>query len=352
LVAKNIIKESVLKLFLKFFWVIAAITLIAYFSGNYLLTKFSHKYVSELKSKLEAKGLFIEELSYSGITIRSIRSLSVNDVALTFKLDKEIYGKKSFHSSFQAENILIKLISIREAEVTLALRNFSLQVVPAETTKRQTFGELEQARFSSTMPINLRTPEASARLILLQIENLFQQNKAVGLNLSGIAKITINDERVQLRVKTVNKMDSVFLQFDQTDILRAAKIFDIELAEKEAEVIAFHPSLVPDMIRITSEAKRKSRAYRKKDRSFPEDAFRHVYWSYYLTRELGATLAKEVTDAHETAPGNTPNERSMDYHNNEFARVLAKTNLSENHLLNLVLSSENIIRHPDEIKNQ
>jgi Domain of unknown function (DUF6973) len=339
-----------LKLFLKFFLVIVAITVIGYFAGNYLLTKLSHKYVSELKSKLKAKGLFIEELSYSGITIRSLRRLSVNDVILTFKLDKEIYGRESFHSSFRAQNILIKLVSIQEAEITLSLQNFSLRVVPAETTERQTFGEFEQASFSSTIPINLRTPEASAKLVLLQVENLFKQNKAVGLNLSGIAKITIGDEHVQLRVKTVNKMDSVFLQFEQTDIIQAAKIFDIELAVKEAEVIASQPSLVPDMIRITSEARRKSRAYRNKDKSFPEDAFRHVYWSYHLTRELGVFLAKEITDAHETAPGNTANERAMDYHNNKFARDLAKAKLSEKQLLNLVLSSKEIIRHPDEIK--
>ena len=102
------------------------------------------------------------------------------------------------------------------------------------------------------------------------------------------------------------------------------------------------------MIRITRDAKNKSVAYRKADRSFPEDAFRHVYWSYHLTRQLGPEIAKQITDAHETAPGNTSQERSMDYHNNEVGRDLANTNLSENQIRILVLGSENIVRHPSQ----
>ena len=96
--------------------------MIGYFAGNYVLTKFSYKYVAELKAKLEAKGLFFEALAYKDITIRSLRSISINDVDITFKLDKEIYGKKSFHSSFQAEAVIINLVSLREAEITFSLQ--------------------------------------------------------------------------------------------------------------------------------------------------------------------------------------------------------------------------------------
>lgn len=340
-----------MKRFFKLFLVLIIIAVTCYFSGNYILTRVSHKYVAELKSKLEAKGLFFEELEYRDITIRTLRSISINDVNLNFTLDKEIYGRKSFHSSFQAKTIVINLVSIQEAEITFSLNDFSLHVEPDESTERRTFGEFEKAHFSSRIPINLRTPEKSAKEVLLQVEALFQQNKAFGLSLSGTAKIFVGEERVKLALKTIDKGDSVSLQFDQADILQAAKTFDIELAEKEAEVIANHPSLVPDMMRITGDARQKSRAYRSRDKSFPEDAFRHVYWSYQLTREFGYTIAKQITDAHETAPGNTANERAMDYHNNEIARDLAKAELSEAQILNLVLTSNNIIRRPAEVSN-
>lgn len=341
-----------MKLFSRYILIIVIVIVIGYFLGNYALTRVSHKYVSELKANLEARGLFFEELSYKDITIRSLRSISIHNVDLTFTLDKEIYGTKSFHSSFQAEEIILNLVSLGDAEVTFSLNNFSLRIEPSEPTKQKTFGEFDEANFSCAIPINIRNPEESGKLILLQIESLFQQNRATGLSLTGLANIHISNEQVQLGVKTVSKMDTVYLQFEHADILRAAKIFDIELADKEAKVIATHPSLVPEMIRITRDAKHKASAYRSKNKQFPEDAFRHIYWSYHLTKVLGPVLAKQITDAHETTPGNTTKERAMDYHNNEFARDLAENQLSEEQLLNLVLTSKSIIRFPAEVGEQ
>ena len=325
--------------------------IIAYFAGNYVLTRLSNKYLVELQEKLESKGLFFEKLSFEDISIRSFRSASVNNVDVTFRLDKEIYGRKSFHSSFQANSIVLTLKSISDLLVTFSINDFSLFVETAEPSTRQTFGKFEEASFASELPISMKSPEASAKHILVQIENLFSQNKAVGLSLTGIAKVTIDQEEVALRVVTVERGDSVQLQFDAADIMKTADLFDIQLTDEEAEVIANYPSMVPDMIRLTREAKRKAAAYQRADRSFPEDAFRHVYWSYHLTRQLGPDLAKQITDAHETAPGNTVNERKMDYHNNDVGRKLAKTNLSENQLRRLVLDSDDVIRHPNQVTN-
>jgi hypothetical protein len=319
-----------------------------YFAGNYFLTKVSKKYLVELREKLEAKGLFFKDLSYKDITISSIRSASINDVHVNFKLDKEIYGRKSFESTFQAESIGLKLFSLSDLSFTFSISEFSILIEPSVTSSKQTFGEFEEANLSTNIPINLRSPEASSKLVLEQVQNLFALNKAVGLDMKGLAKITIDQAEATLGVKTVAYGDSVRLQFNQKDVANTSALFNIELTDQEAEVISNHPSMVPNMIRITRDAKNKSVAYRKADRSFPEDAFRHVYWSYHLTRQLGPELAKQITDAHETAPGNTSQERSMDYHNNEVGRDLANTNLSENQIRVLVLGSENIVRQPSQ----
>lgn len=297
---------------------------------------------------MEAKGLFFEDLSYKNITISSPRSVSINNVRVSFKLDKEIYGRKSFESTFQAESIGLKLVSLSDLSFTFSISDFSILVEPSENSSKQTFGEFEEANFSTNIPINLRSLEASSKLILEQVQNLFTMNKAVGLDMKGLANITIDQEEVILGVKTVAYGDSVRLQFNQKDIANTAALFNLELTDQEAEVISNHPSMVPNMIRITRDAKNKSVAYRRADRSFPEDAFRHVYWSYHLTRQLGPELAKQITDAHETAPGNTSKERSMDFHNNEVGRDLANTNLSETQIRNLVLNSANIVRQPSQ----
>ena len=338
-----------MNLFSKFILAIIVILVISYFAGNYILTNLSNKYLVEVRAQLEAKGLFFEEFSFEDITLRSFRSASINEVDITFRLDQEIYGGKSFHSSFKAESVILTLESLSDLLFTFSINDFSLFVEPAEPSRRQTFGKFEEASFSSDLPLDMRSPEASAKLILIQVENLFSQNKAVGLSLSGIARVTIDQEEVAMRVRTVELGDSVQLRFNKNDIIKTADLFNVELTDQEAEVIDTHTSKVPVMIRLTRDATRKSIAYRKADRLFPEDAFRHVYWSYHLARQLGPDLAKQITDAHETASGNTAKERKMDYHNNAVGRKLANTDLSENQLRRLVLDSEEVIRRPNQI---
>lgn len=46
------------------------------------------------------------------------------------------------------------------------------------------------------------------------------------------------------------------------------------------------------------------------------DAFRHCFWSAILSRDIGFYWAKAFTTAHESAPGQPPEEMEMDLHNN------------------------------------
>jgi hypothetical protein len=46
------------------------------------------------------------------------------------------------------------------------------------------------------------------------------------------------------------------------------------------------------------------------------DAFRHCFWSAILARDIGYMNALWFTTAHESGPGNPPDEKAMDLHNN------------------------------------
>jgi hypothetical protein len=53
------------------------------------------------------------------------------------------------------------------------------------------------------------------------------------------------------------------------------------------------------------------------------DAFRHAYWSYYMTTLIGPDATKAFTDAHEREPGSSGGDRIMDLYNNFMGRMLA-----------------------------
>lgn len=320
-------------------------------SANFVLKKLAVKVVEELKPQLAEKGVVVENFNYSNVRLISYNSIAISQIDLDFYLNRKMYGKESFHTQFDAASVNVRFADFDNPSLFFTLKDFSVFIEPDEASEKKPFGKLENGYLTSKIPVYLKNPEESAREILDEIKILFKENKTLlELEIEVDVLLGIDDKEVKVGLFTERKEGQTCLTFDYKDILEAAQLFDLDLAEKEAEIIAEYPSKVPEMIKITRDAKRYSKTEKSKDYSFPEDAYRHIYWSYHLTKALGPELAKKITDAHETAPGNTKNERLMDYHNNELGRAFASESLSLDEIKRRVLLSKEIIRNPDEVK--
>jgi len=53
------------------------------------------------------------------------------------------------------------------------------------------------------------------------------------------------------------------------------------------------------------------------------DAIRHFMWNFEMTKSIGEEQAKKIADSHEALNQNSPEEKTMDEHNNEAGRKLA-----------------------------
>ena len=307
--------------------------------------------VAELKPRLEQRGIVVDDFNYSSIQLNSFNSIVIQDIELEFHLNKKMYGKESFSARFNSASIVIRFADFNNPSFFFTFNNFSLFIEPDENLDKKPFGKLENGCVKSRIPLYLKHPEESANEILTEIKTLFNENKTpLDLDIQVDVLLVIDEKEVKVSLYTEHKDGITYIKFNDKDILEASKRFDLDLAEKEAEIISNYPSKVPTMIKITRDAKRLSEFEKGKDQSFPEDAYRHIYWSYHLARELGADLAKEITDAHETVPGNTPQERKMDYHNNDVGRKYACTNMSEEEIKNIVENSNEVIRSPNELQ--
>lgn len=328
-----------------------AIFLIAFFSANYMLRKLAIRAVAELKPRLEQQGIMIENFNYNNIVLNSYNSCAVTDIDLDFYLNKKMYDTKSFKAKFAARSITVRFADFNDPSFFFTFKDFSLFIEPEKKSARKPFGKLEKGYLKSRIPLHLKYPEESAKEILSEIKILFKENKTpIDLEIKVDALLGIDEKEVKVGLYT-QRIDAVtHLKFNEDDILKAAKYLDLNLSKKEAEIIGGHPSRVPALIKITRDAKRLSAFEKSKDSSFPEDAYKHIYWSYTLAREFGPDLAKEITDAHETIPNNTEKERKMDYHNNEVGRKYAAERLSSHDLKNRVLNSDEVIRFPNEVR--
>jgi len=308
------------------------------------------KAVEYLQPRLEEKGIHILKFDYDKVRLAAYNQCNISEIDLDFRLNREMFGKESFSANAKAKTLKIKFANLKRPALFLEVVDFSLFIEPDEQSARKPFGKLENADISGRLPVYLKNPVESARGVLAEIKTLFRESKSpFDVNISTTVFLGLDDKELKVRLFSIHENDTAYLRFNADDILAAAHSLEVDMVQAEAEVIAMHPGKSPKMIKITRDAKRLSKLEKAQDKSFPEDAYRHIYWSYNLTREFGPELAKEITDAHETAPGNTRQERLMDYHNNEIARGLAGELLSEADIKKLVLTSPEIIRNPLDI---
>jgi hypothetical protein len=336
-----------LKRLIKTFTFLLALVALIYVSTNYLLRKVAVKVVEELKPRLEQKGIMVESFNYSSVRLNSYNSLAIDKIDLDFYLNKSMYGKESFQSQFNARSVSMRFADFENPSFFFTINDFSIYIEPDEENVSKPFGKLENGYLKSRIPVYLKNPEESAREILQEVKKLFRENNTpMDLEIRSDVFLGIDQKEVKVGLFTERQDGWTYLKFNDDDILAAAKSFDLDLTEKEASIIANYPSLVPSMIKITRDAERISQSEKAKNTSFPEDAYRHIYWSYHLTKAFGPDLAKDITDAHETAPGNTDAERKMDYHNNEIGRKYAAESLSANEIKRRVQQSNEVIRYP------
>ena len=318
-----------------------------YFGANYVLKRLTAKAVVQLKPKLKEKGIVIEHFSYSKVRLNSFNSCAIMGIDLDFRLNKKMYGKDSYVAQFDAKSVTVRFADFNNPSFFFTFKDFSIYVEPDERKVKKTIGKLENGFLKSRIPLYLKDPEASAREIFAEVKTLFDESRStINLDIQADVLLEIDDKEIEVGMFTERKDDTTYLRFDANDIWKAAEIFELELGEKEAEIISKYPGKVPALIKITRDAKKFSHVEKSKNKQFPEDAFRHIYWSYNLTRELGPKLAKEITDAHETVPGNTPQEREMDYNNNAVGQKYASKSMDVEAIKDLVLHSEEVIKHP------
>lgn len=321
-----------------------------YFSANAILKKLAVKTLAELQPRLEQKGILVDSFDYAGIRLTGYNRCTVSDFEVTFHLNRQMFGKQSFKTNFKAEKIQLRFADLHQPSFFFNIKDFSLFTTTDDAQTNKPYGKLENGFINIRLPVYIKSPENSAREILAQLKTLFHENSTpIDLDLQADAWLGIDDKKVKVGLFTIRENGRTQLRLDDDDIYNSSKQFDLDLAEKEAEIIANYPNKVPTMIKITRDAKRYSKEEAARQDGFPEDAFRHIYWSYHLTRTLGPELAKKITDAHETAPGNTQAEHEMDYHNNAVGQQYAKENLSYDDLKDRALHRPEIIRSPESV---
>jgi hypothetical protein len=336
--------------------ILVVVTLAAagYLSLGVLVEKGSRKGLEFIASEVERSGVSIVRYGFQGSRYRFPSTVIWRDV----------YGEVEAGEGGPlplGRNVSVSVGSLSLVPGSLGTP-FSLSAEGIELLFRNDGPEGGKPREESSilgdwaiagLPVGLGRPGAMKRQLreaMKEIKSFLKEGKTeIPIIFSGMATFPVKGKVHRARIIVKKEGAYSVLRMNGDDIMKVSDEFNLKipLTDAEIELLSRHPIRAPRLLEIRSRARGESTKAWSEDQSVPKDAYRHVLWSYLLTKEYGEEFAEVVTDAHEEGlTGNTPAEKRMDLQNNMVGRRYAQRRVPEHKILKLVISDPGVVRSP------
>jgi hypothetical protein len=183
--------------------------------------------------------------------------------------------------------------------------------------------------------VSIFNPNQSMRRIYGHLAELLDGGDTSGrLKMQGTVFFDFGQDQVfEQKFHTQQNGNLYRVVLDIKDLNLVAPKFASRLSTGDLNLVANHPLKAPRLLEIRRETEEKSRELRWAVKDFPEDVYRHVLWSYLLTKEYGPKFAQLVTNSHEEGSFNTEEEIAKDRQNNTVGIQYAVNEVPESSLL-------------------
>jgi hypothetical protein len=337
--------------------IVALLACAAYVGATALLGAGARRGVRELTRLAAARGVELTAVELGAARIDGLGAVSWTGLSARLRcLDPELplqQGDFAFHAErlrVRAEDLGARRFSVRLTGATLAPARPQPSSAAAAGEEPR-IGRLAVRAFglqASVDPLSRALAAAQLGEVLRELRELARTGRcALPVELDGTVTFPVGGAPVEARVRTLREGDATVLVMDETDLvaLSARMRLRVPLTAAEAAYVARHPVQAPRLLRIEDEASARAAELARREPLVSEDAYRHILWSYLLTRAFDEEVARAVTDAHERGlTGNSPAESAMDQANNELGRWYARTGVPEQELAAKVLGDPRVIR--------
>lgn len=331
-----------------------------YAGAVYFLNKYSRQGLENLVTRGETPGIESNRPGFRKVIIDSYNSATWKDVSIDINVLKgdDSASDRSFSIRIPDATITLKdfskrkfIFSVRDMNITWH-KSFNTSVDTSQLRR----DNLENGKLE--LEFSLGSFEQAE--ILSQVRDVFHNSldfikhgrTATPITFSGTSKFTISNKVMKAKLQTAHEKGEYIIVMNKADLRSLAKELDLDgdLTEEEVDLLSRNPFRASRLLRIADYAKDTSKKKHNENPGLPQDAYRHVLWSYLLTKAYGDKFAKKVTDAHEAGDtGNTESQRKMDYNNNNVGRHYVDEGYSEASILWRIMRDGEIIFSPLEI---
>jgi hypothetical protein len=322
---------------------------LAWSLASMLVPRLARQALPALQARLEPVGIELGDVAYSRLRISPwLNGLVLS--GLQARLDLEPRDRIKLRSRLEIAALEVRLARLFGLRGAVQSTGLEVRLDPSDRPPQLPFDRLANVRLTiGDLPLG--DPRQAANAIRDKLQALFSENQAIGeVEFSGEVILDIEGVTYAANLYTERVGETFRLRFREDDIRAIAQARGMDLVPEQIEIVSLYPLRAPVILALTDQARTLAIQHAQDDH-WLQDAMRHVIWSFLLTRNFGPVFATTVTDAHELRPGNTPDERTMDFHNNAIGRRFVSEDVPLADLPRRVLSDPDVIRHPDEVEH-
>ncbi len=343
--------------FIRNLFVLLTLLLVAgYFAANYALDRGSQKALAIAKQRANVAGIQLDVFDYDSVRISSLRSVTWYNTSVRFRWADERYLENEIEFNVAAAELQVSLVDLASRVVQISIMDFDAaptsqavqELIETDSSIAKGFrsGSVRGRFFEVTTSVDPKNPFKSVKSLTKDLFEIAKKGSTpADINFHGKVKGRVRDFEVEAKVLSKKRGDETYFVLDQKDVALISEKFDDKLTAAEIKIIANNPFKAPLLFTIKDYAETRASEAHANDQTVPQDPYRHVLWSYLLTKEFGPEFAEKITDAHEEGPtGNSALERKQDYNNNAVGRRYATGSVREDEILQRVRTDPQVIR--------
>ncbi len=291
----------------------------------------------------------ISELKFRNAYLSSLRSVTVSGISVKFRFlsGDEFLEHREFNISLN--KAVFALRNLKQRKFGLQLSGLSVRTVE-DNEDRNKLEYVEGQNLEIKFVLDFLHPETIS-------EQMKNWSKGMGdlllkgktnwpVEFSGATYISFHDKPIPVRMSVQKRGDEYALIIYEKDIKDMAAKMNEQITNAEINLITKYPLRAPALLKLSDYAFRAAQEAHLKQSDVSENTYRHVVWSYRLTRQYGEVFAKEVTDAHEAT--DLEGDRDIDLRNNAVGRSYAKEGIPESSILNRLLTDPGAVLDESE----
>ncbi len=304
--------------------------------------------IDRLVALAATRGVDLHDVRFESATLAGFGSVAAGRVKGEATLRRGLLDGGPESLFFEADRVSATVLDLLKGKLLMSARDG--MIVMLDPAGQPTGQQISKLNADIEFDIAWRHLEDSALLVEEELRQLLREGSfRLPARISGEAQFQVLGKWHSLTIHSFSEDGVTRLHLEIDDVREIAKAYMLPLTEAEMELVSRNPVRAPALLRISQQAFAASQALRRKDPAYPYDAYRHVYWSWMLTRQFGAEFSEAVTDAHEIRPTYEVSEasRRMDLHNNAVGRAYALAGVAEGEIPQRVLTDPNVVRSED-----